>query len=203
MRRLVGVAAVLVVALVVAVGGFVVGRATADGSDVPAAGSAEVGFVEDMIDHHDQAVLMSSLALRPDAGASSAVRDVAVGITAMQRYEIGLMEGWLREWGVRRGGVGREAMAWMGHGTPVAEMPGMASASDLQRLTAATGRDFDELFFDLMREHHEGGMHMGEEAAKRADDADVKWLANLMTRNQRREIREMEAIREALRAAGG
>ena len=193
----------MLVVLAVAAGGFVVGRATADGAGgVPAAGSAEVGFVDDMIDHHEQAVLMSSLALRPSAGASSAVRDVAIGITAMQRYEIGLMEGWLREWGVRRGGVGRMAMTWMGHGTPVAEMPGMASAADLQRLTSATGRDFDELFFDLMREHHEGGMHMGEEAAKRADDADVKWLANLMTRNQRREIREMEAIREALRAGG-
>ena len=37
---------------------------------------------------------------------------------------------------------------------------------------------------------------------QRADDADVRWLANLMTRNQRREIREMEAIREALRGGG-
>ena len=182
----------------VAAGAFVAGRAS-DGREAGRVetGSVDAGFVRDMIDHHEQAVLLSSIVLRSEPSAP--VRDIAVDVIASQRYEIGVLDGWLREWDLDRGAVTRrDAMAWMGHGTTLENMPGMAARDELAALTAARGTEADALFFELMSEHHEGGVHMAREAAERAESANVRWIAGLMSRNQQREIREMESVRLAM-----
>jgi uncharacterized protein (DUF305 family) len=195
------VGAVLVL-VVVAAAAFVAGRSqTRD--DPPPADGVDVGFVQDMIDHHEQAILMSSIVLRA-TDAPELVRNAAVDIIASQRYEIGVMDGWLRVWGHGRGSVTRtDAMRWMGHGMPVAEMEGMATVNDLDRLSKASGGELVESFFALMTAHHQGGIHMAERAAERAREHDVRWLAGQMARTQRHEIKEMESIRLQLSSLSG
>jgi uncharacterized protein (DUF305 family) len=191
-------AIVVVVAIASGAGGFALRTWS---SRPPSRAGVDVGFLQDMVDHHEQAILLSSLVL--DAEPAAPVRAIAVDIVAAQRYEIGVIDGWLRRWGYGRGAVQRTAMGWMGHPTPVAEMDGLATPADLARLTAASGEEAEAIFFDLMTRHHEAGVEMSEAAATGASDHDVRWLARLMARNQRREIREMESARLRLEAERG
>lgn len=79
----------------IALGGLLVAVVLVAG--VVTESSVEVGFLRDMVDHHEQAVRMSLLVIPLD-GVSPAVRDVAVGVIASQRHDVGRMEAWLDDW---------------------------------------------------------------------------------------------------------
>ena len=163
----------------------------------PGTGSADVGFLHDMIEHHSQAIEMSSLVMRPEAGADRSVVLQAQGIALAQEAEIGLMLGRLRAWDRPDAGDGT-AMAWMGDPVAVHEMPGLASDGEIDALRDATGREADEQFLRLMIEHHAGGVAMAEAAVDRVADGDVTELATAMATAQRSEITEMVMIGERL-----
>jgi uncharacterized protein (DUF305 family) len=207
-RRSVVVAAFAAVAVVVvASAGFVAGSRSRGGSasasaSAPAEDSVDVGFLRDMADHHEQAVRMSLLVIRAD-GVSPAVRDLAVGIIASQRHDLGRMEAWLTDWGYGRGTPSRRAMAWMGHArvTP-GSMPGMASPAELTALGSSSGTDAEVRFLDLMLAHHEGALSMAEAASAGASTAKVVRLADLIGAGQQEEILELQSLRRQLLAAG-
>ncbi|MGH9266448.1 MAG: DUF305 domain-containing protein, partial [Acidimicrobiales bacterium] len=91
-----------------------------------------------------------------------------------------------------------EAMAWMGVPTPPEEMPGMASAVQMDALRRAEGRQVDALFLSMMSEHHRGGADMAAAALRVVEDPDVRALAGAVARNQRIEINEYQAARQRL-----
>lgn len=101
----------VIAALVVGVGlGFLVSQSRSGDTAVPAAGSVDVGFAQDMTVHHDQAVEMSAIAL---ANASDPmVRDFAYDILTTQQNQIGQMTGWLSLWDQPLLPTG-EYMTWM------------------------------------------------------------------------------------------
>ena len=189
----------VVLALVVAVafafgsGGFALGARNGKPS------TAEVGFLRDMIVHHEQAVEMSKIVIGSDlpAGAQSFV----VEVISDQRYEVGLMETMLRRWNVATDVGTGKAMAWMGDAVAVDEMPGMASDVELSALADARGSQAAERWFQLMSVHHEGGLAMAEAAADTVKDVDVKALAERIARNQRIEINEYAAAAARLGVA--
>ena len=191
--------ALLVVVLAAAVafgGGYLVGR-----PDRPSANSVDVGFVQDMIDHHDNGVLMAEAVVQaPDVDPT--VRAFAREVVRWQRWEVGIMDAWLRDWGHERGDPDRTAMSWMGMPVPVDRMPGLQDEAALDRLRSATGRDADRLFLTMMREHHQAGVHMSEHAARHAGEAKVRELAELMATNQAGEIREYDLALDRLGLSG-
>jgi uncharacterized protein (DUF305 family) len=157
----------------------------------PAADSVDVGFLFDMVHHHQQAVELSFAQL--DAGSPDAAGAFAREILYFQSYEIGLMDRQLRGWGYSLDDRPERAMTWMGMGTGRDEMPGMASADELDALRDADDPEqADALFFALMRDHHLGGIAMAEHAAEDASDPFVRLLATRMADNQRSEVREMD-----------
>lgn len=160
----------------------------------PAKSSVDVGFLYDMIAHHEQALQMSNIEIVK--GTTPGIQVFAREILLFQAYEIGLMDRKLDEWGYQRENPPEEAMTWMGMPVRHDDMPGMASADEMERLSEATGTDTDALFIALMKDHHAGGVHMAEYAAKHADDAFVRDLAGRMARNQRVEVGELDAARE-------
>jgi uncharacterized protein (DUF305 family) len=166
--------------------------------DVPGPDSVDVGFYQDMITHHDQAVAMSLIEL--DNGADPVARSYAREIVLFQRYEIGRMDEALRRWGAN-GERPQSAMTWMGHAVPVEEMPGLATPQQLDDLRAADGADADALFLELMIEHHRAGVDMAEYARTEASDNGVRALADVMATNQNKEIAELSATADALRLA--
>ena len=176
------VALVVAVCFLVGVVGWMVGR----GRDAPA-GSASVGFLFDMISHHEQAIAMSQIEM-----FDGEVRDVQVfadEIVRFQSYEIGLMEGHLARLGHTRYEVPDEAMGWMGEPVARDSMPGLASEAEMDVLREADAPD--AAFITLMIDHHAGGVAMAEAAAREAGDGAVRELAERMARVQRAEIGEL------------
>ncbi len=128
-----GRVAVLVVA--VAFLGFAIGMfVTRDRS--PGANSVDVGFLQDMLTHHDQALGVATLTLA--YGHDPVVRSYAREVLNEQSYETGVMTQLLADWGYGRDDRSDQAMAWMGMPVPVAQMPGLLTDAELDqyRLTA-------------------------------------------------------------------
>jgi uncharacterized protein (DUF305 family) len=178
-----------VIVLIVGVA-LVTTRIADSNNDEPALGAVEVGFLQDMIDHHEQALLISNTLLEANPGgdAASYARDVIL----FQTRDIGRMETWLDDAGYTRGSPGRTAMVWMGEPTPVDSMPGLATPEQIQELASATGADADRLFFDLMSAHHLGGVHMADYAAAHTQVPWLRTFAQAVSYGQQIEVVEYE-----------
>jgi uncharacterized protein (DUF305 family) len=183
------IALVLAVAFLGGAVGYVIGKGRP-----PSNSSVDVGFLQDMIDHHEQAVEMARITLdKPDV--NPVVRGFAEEIVLLQQREIGLMDAQLDAWGKVRGDLDRQAMGWMGMvPTSVQTMPGMQSDDTIAALRAASGADADRLFLTMMRDHHRGGVHMAEYASEHAGSSRVRNLASMMARVQSGEIDEYTGV---------
>ena len=184
-----------IVALLVAVAliAGMVGWLIADTRSEPASSDVDVGFLHDMRDHHDQAVQMGYMYLAlPDT--DPALRTVARSIISGQSIDIGRMIQLLRSMNAPEASETNEAMAWMGMPTPVDQMPGMATEAEIEELAASSGAAADQLFVELMSEHHRGGIHMAEVAAADAANEDVRSMAAAMAASQAEEIGELERL---------
>jgi uncharacterized protein (DUF305 family) len=184
-----------IVALLVAVAliAGMVGWLIADTRSEPASSDVDVGFLHDMRDHHDQAVQMGYMYLAlPDT--DPALRTVARSIISGQSIDIGRMIQLLRSMNAPEASETDEAMAWMGMPTPVDQMPGMATEAEIEELAASSGAAADQLFVELMAEHHRGGIHMAEVAAADAANDEVRSMADSMAASQAEEIGELERL---------
>ena len=189
----------IVLATAVVTGLFAAAAIWALGADDESAtpmNAVDVGFLQDMLDHHDQALLISNLYLddQPQGDAAPYAREVIM----VQTRDIGWMEDWLAEEGYSRGAPDRTAMEWMGEPTPVAEMPGMQTPERLQELADATGAEQDRLWFEIMTDHHSGGVHMGDHAAANGAREEIIEFAESVARNQRIEVVEYQRAMERL-----
>lgn len=197
MRRIL-VSLAAVVALAAAATGFVSLAQWATRADdvVEPLGSVDIGFMQDMIDHHEQALLIANtlLDVNPRGGAAPYAQEVVM----FQELEITRMDGWLTDAGIARGRADRTAMQWMGMGTPVADMPGMQAPGRISELADARGDEADRLFFEIMSDHHLGGAHMADAAATGARRDEVRSFAEKMSYNQRIEVVEYERAVERL-----
>jgi uncharacterized protein (DUF305 family) len=160
----------------------------------PGEGSVDVGFLQDMLTHHDQALGVATLVVAN--GEDRTVRSYAREIVVFQGYEIGVMSQMLDDWGHARSDRSDQAMAWMDMPVPVEQMPGLLTDEQLDQLRDARGAELDALFLDLMADHHRGGLHMSEYAFANAGDEDVRELAARIARNQAGEINEYRALAE-------
>ncbi len=118
--------------------------------------SADVHFMQGMILHHHQALLMSRLA--SDRTNNENVLDLAGRIDVSQDDEITLMQDWLKERSEMVPDPTDQHSGHMGHG-----MVGMATEEQMTNLADSKSIDFDELFLDLMITHHDGAIKMVKE----------------------------------------
>jgi len=158
----------------------------------PGEGSVDVGFLQDMLTHHDQALGVATLVVAN--GEDPTVRSYAREILIFQGYETGVMSQMLDDWGYSRSDRSDQAMEWMDMPVPVEQMPGLLTDEQLDRLRGADGAELDALFLDLMADHHRGGLHMAEYAFGNAGDDDVRELAARIALNQAGEINEYRAL---------
>lgn len=166
----------------------------------PGDDSAEAGFLRDMSTHHAQAVAMSMIAHA--ATTDPDIRSLAADIALTQHGQIGQMQAWLRQWHLDPTGS-QPAMAWMpdAQGSVVnGLMPGMATPEQLTKLRAATGKDLNIQFLELMRQHHLGGIHMARGILDLSDDEDVTWLAGTMVRGQQGELNLIQTLLDKAKA---
>ena len=162
---------------------------------------ADVDFMQGMIPHHAQAVLIAGWA--PSHGAGPKVKLLCERIVVSQKDEIKLMQTWLAD----RGQDVSEATAThhkMKMGDMVHEMlmPGMLDEDQLKQLDAARGVEFDRLFLRFMIMHHQGALTMVDELFKSygaAQDDDVYKFASDVFADQTIEIEKMEQMLAEIR----
>jgi uncharacterized protein (DUF305 family) len=175
--------------------------------------AADVRFMQDMIYHHAQAVVMSDWAATHGARADLAT--LCQRIALSQRDEITLMQRWLHEHNLaapdplhmespETGAVHDTSplhMTGMDMGPHPMMMPGMLTPEAMRQLDAARGTAFDRLYLEGMIKHHEGAIAMV--AALFAtpgggQQPEISGLADDIDAGQRVEIARMQTMLNTL-----
>jgi len=135
---------------------------------------ADVRFLQGMIVHHEQAILMSSMVGKRTNNPT--IVDLADRIDASQEDEISFMEGWLKDRGENVPEENKHSMMdnhKMDHDgmerhdmSMHLDMVGMASPKQLKELENSKSTDFDRLFLQLMIAHHDGALEMVKDLKK-------------------------------------
>lgn len=150
----------------------------------PNAASApyDLQFVDTMIVHHQSAVDMAKMAGMKTQNAE--LKAFAKKIIEDQEREIAQMKKWREGWYA---------------GKPQAinmEMPGMNDSMkgmDMRKMEAASGKEFDLMFIDMMTPHHAGAVTMAREALTKVEHPELKQLSNQIIAAQESEIKMMQA----------
>ena len=173
--------------------------ATADSAAVAFA-PADVEFMQGMVPHHAQAVIMAGWA--PSHGARADVQRLCLRIVAAQSDEINMMRRWLRErkQDVPDSNATRHLMKMDG---VVHEMmmPGMLTDEEMAQLGGARGSGFDRLFLNGMIGHHRGAIDMVETLLSHGNaghDETVFRFANDVVSDQSAEIQLMSRMLETV-----
>ena len=159
---------------------------------------ADVAFLNGMIDHHAQAVLIASWA--PSHGASASLQAMCARIVVGQTDEIHLMQQWLRDQHLPVPDV-THAMAMRMPGMAMPMMPGMLTDAQLARLDSARGVEFDRRFLNDMIQHHTGAVTMVDQLFATPAAAQVETvfrLASDVYADQTTEIDRMQKMLAAL-----
>jgi uncharacterized protein (DUF305 family) len=136
----------------------------------------DINFAEMMIPHHEQAILMSNIALTNSI--SEEILVLAQEIKDAQSPEIELMKSW----------TGVDSSTHMGH-----MMDGMLSESQIQELRDSEGATFDRLFLEGMIAHHEGAIKMAQKVTG-SENKEVAALATAIIEAQEKEIAFMREL---------
>jgi uncharacterized protein (DUF305 family) len=165
-------------------------------TDSPRTTAADVRFMQGMIGHHAQAVVMATMA--PTHGASPQVALFCRKILRSQADEIELMQGWLRDRGERVPDP-NDPHAGMDMSMPGHEMlmPGMLTAEQLAELDRARGVEFDRLFLTDMIQHHQGALTMVAalfDSPGAGQTPEIFGFATGVDADQRAEIARMQAM---------
>ena len=156
--------------------------------------ATDVGFMQDMGYHHDQAVRMSGILLaKPDI--SRDLDSYALEIVISQQADRGIFNATLDRFGYASS-PGPQVMGWMlGHSLPRDQMEGLATDAQIEQLKAASGPQAEALWIALMSEHHLGGMHMADWEARHGHDRTTRNIAQAMVKTQRGEVFDLARYR--------
>ena len=149
---------------------------------------ADIKFLQGMIVHHQQAIVMSKLAGKRTNNKT--IIDLANRIDLSQVDEINFMESWLssRDQNVHE----------MHHKDHMhMNMSGMATPAQIESLKNSNSTDFDRLFLQLMIKHHDGALDMVDELKKYPGSANDQLLNEFVSdliNDQAVEIERMNLI---------
>jgi uncharacterized protein (DUF305 family) len=147
---------------------------------------ADVEFMQGMIAHHAQAIVMSRMA--ESHGANPQVMKLSNKIDQSQVPEIRIMQSWLS----RNKQYAPDTSSWH-HMT----MAGMLTAAQLNELDAARGVEFDRAYLRLMIQHHAGALKMVDDlfnSSLAGQEVDVNVFANDVVTAQTVEIGIMQRL---------
>ena len=166
------------------------------GSETPSSttteyNDADVTFAQGMIPHHQQAVEMAQQA--EAQGESEEVKALATKIEAAQAPEIEQLTTWLDRWGAEAPS-GQFDHGDMGHGDPDSPMSGMMTEEDMAALGDESGAEFDQMFLEMMIEHHRGAVTMAETQVDEGENPDAVAMAEEIISTQNAEIEQMEQL---------
>jgi len=157
---------------------------------------ADVEFATDMIPHHAQAIEM--VTLTDERTLDPAVEELANQIRDAQVPEVETMTDWLTSWGkavpetsIDHANAGHDMgdMPSMDGG-----MPGMMSADDIEGLRNASDEEFQDMWLEMMIEHHEGAIEMAKTEQADGKYPDAVSLAKSIESSQSAEIDQIRQL---------
>lgn len=165
-----------------------------DPADRPRVVAADIAFVQGMIHHHAQALVMTALV--PGRTDDETMHLLAERITVSQQDEIRRMRRWLTARGetVPDPPVTFEHAHGHDHGVT---MPGMLAPEELQALAADAGAPFERRFLECMIRHHEGAITMVIDLFGTPGAGQDSWMYRLaadIEADQRAEIARMRQL---------
>jgi uncharacterized protein (DUF305 family) len=167
---------------------------------------ADVAFVQGMMAHHAQALLMASMV--PARTRNPKLRSLAQRIDISQRDEIKRMQSWLeaRHESVPKVDihpVGSVMPGMQMEGSDMTMMPGMLTQSQLEQLSKARNRTFDRLFLRFMIQHHNGALMMVKNlfgTTGSGQEPELFAFASDVDSGQRAEIARMQTFLNSISA---
>ncbi len=152
--------------------------------------AADTEFVQMMIVHHEGAIEMADLIV--ERAQTEQVRELGERIRDAQGPEIEQMTGWLESWGEELPAEAEHGA--MDHGGM--DMGDMDQQEAMEALQSAEGAGVDQLFLELMIEHHRGAIEMAQAQVENGQHPDAIALAEDIITAQEAEISEMEQMLE-------
>jgi uncharacterized protein (DUF305 family) len=130
-----------------------------------------------MIPHHEQAILMSELALKKSK--NQGILKLSKQIKSLQSAEISQLTYWLKA---------TDSSMTMDHDM---KMSGMLTKKELASLNDLAGTKFDRSFLELMIKHHKGALEMLGLISD-SQNEEAKALAKAIKSGQSKEISTMK-----------
>lgn len=164
----------------------------------------DVDFATAMIPHHAQALAMVDLTRGREL--SPPVQELTEDIQAAQGPEIETMVDWLTGWDqpvpeTMRDHVNAEDPDGMGghdmedmEGETESDMPEMMTDEELADLDAVHGQEFEDMWLEMMIEHHEGAIEMAKDEQADGVFQPAVDLAESIETSQQAEIDHMREL---------
>lgn len=146
---------------------------------------ADVGFVQMMVQHHEQALDVAEIA--HERTQNTEVRALAEDVRAVHDPHLQTLTVLLESWGVA---PADGSMAGMDH----SGMSGMIGQGDMDALAGASEAAFDSMFLEMMIAHHESAVADAERAVAEGANTQVKELAAQIVSDQTAEIEQMQQL---------
>lgn len=137
---------------------------------------ADIMFMNMMIVHHDQAIEMADLA--ENRTNNTKILNLSKDIFEAQTSENQQMNEWMQQLGYNPGNHHK--------------MAGMATEEEMNQLKNSKGTEFNQLFAELMIEHHEGGIAMAQNFKQSGQNQQLKEMQLQMIDAQKEEIDKMQ-----------
>ncbi len=143
----------------------------------PADKDYEDRFIDMMIPHHQDAVVMAKDALKKTSHPE--LKKLAQNIIAAQEKEISVMKELRKKW----------------YGHSADEESSMSSQKIIEKLGPAD-KDYEDHFIDMMIPHHQSAILMAKDALKKTSHPELKKIAENIIASQEAEISLMEQLRK-------
>jgi uncharacterized protein (DUF305 family) len=147
-------------------------------------GGDEAMFLQMMIPHHQQAIVISDLAI--SISKNEDILKLANQIKGAQAPEIDQMKSWLKA-----AGLGEDP------GHSMHAMAGMLTDSQLEQLKNSTGKDFDRQFLSGMIAHHQGAVEMVR-MIENSSDLKLRDFGKQINQSQSSEIAVMKQLLKSI-----
>ena len=124
------------------------------------------------------------------------VKQLAEDIRAAQAPEVETMVDWLTAWRKQLPETsmdhsnGDHAMSEM----PDVDLPGMMSGDDMQALADAPDADFQDMWLEMMKKHHEGAIEMAKTEQQDGRFPEATALAESIQTTQEAEIKKIDEL---------
>lgn len=158
----------------------------------PAAAQFDRQFIDMMVPHHEQGIMMAKMAL--DRAQHAELKTMAQKIIEDQQRDITAMKGLRKQW------FGSDTTPSMDQ---MPMLPGMSMTADMHRMMDPNharaqldqAKSFDKAWIDTMIDHHKMAIQAADLDAQQGAHDELKTLAKKMRDAQQGEVDRLEAKR--------